>query len=42
MGEWGLYNLAADVPNNRYSLLKIQSDPFGFAPRETFAAWREA
>ena len=29
MGEWGLYNLAADVPNNRYSLLKIQAEPFG-------------
>jgi len=41
MGEWGIYNLAADVPDNRYSLLKIQSDNYGFFPREDFAAWRE-
>lgn len=41
MGEWGIYNLAADVPDNRYSLLKIQSNSFGFFPRENFAAWRE-
>ena len=41
MGEWGLYNLAADVPDNRYSLLKIQAEPFGFFPREDFTAWRE-
>ena len=41
MGEWGIYNLAADVPDNRYSLLKIQSDSYGFFPRENFAAWRE-
>ncbi len=42
MGEWGIYNLAADVPDNRYSLLKIQSNGYGFFPRENFAAWREA
>ena len=41
MGEWGLYDLAADVPNNRYSLLKIQAEPFAFFPREDFTAWRE-
>ena len=41
MGQWALYNLAADVPNNRYSLLKIQSDHFGFSPRQDFAAWRQ-
>ena len=41
MGEWGLYNLAADVPDNRYSLLKIQAEPFGFFPAEDFTAWRE-
>jgi nucleoside-diphosphate-sugar epimerase len=41
MGQWALYNLAADVPNNRYSLLKIQSDHYGFFPRQDFATWRE-
>ena len=42
MGEWGLYNLAADVPDNRYSLLKIQSPEFGFFPSQDFAAWRKS
>ena len=40
-GAWALYNLAADVPQNRYSLLKIQSKDFGFFPRQDFAPWRE-
>lgn len=39
-GAWGLYNLAADVPGSRYSLLKIQAKPFAFFPRQNFAAWR--
>lgn len=38
--QWPLYNLAADVPNNRYSLLKIQSAQFGFFPQQNFSAWR--
>jgi len=41
MGDWGIYNLAANVPDNRYSLLKIQSPEFGFFPRQDFAAWRK-
>lgn len=40
-GAWGLYNLAADVPGSRYSLLKIQAAPFGFFPQQDFAAWRQ-
>ena len=39
-GAWGLYNLAADVPGSRYSLLKIQAAPFDFFPQQDFAAWR--
>ena len=39
-GAWGLYNLAADVPGSRYSLLKIQAPPLGFFPQQDFAAWR--
>ena len=41
LGDWGLYNLAADVPRKRYSLLKIQSGKFAFSPTEDFAAWRK-
>lgn len=41
MGHWGLYDLAADVPGGRYSLLKIKSGRFGFRPRVGFAAWRK-
>lgn len=38
---WGLYHLAADVPQTRYSLLKIQSGTFAFSPAEDFGAWRQ-
>jgi uronate dehydrogenase len=31
--KWGVYNLVADQPNKRYSLLKISSGHFGFNPR---------
>ncbi|MBT4504892.1 MAG: NAD(P)-dependent oxidoreductase [Gemmatimonadetes bacterium] len=41
MSDWGLYDLAADVPEGRFSLLKITSGRFGFSPREDFAAWRK-
>jgi nucleoside-diphosphate-sugar epimerase len=41
MGNWGLYDLAADVPGERFSLLKIQSGRFGFQPQEDFLAWRK-
>lgn len=30
--DWGIYNLAADHPGSRYSLLKISSGRFGFRP----------
>ena len=39
--NWGLYNLAADVPDLRYSLLKIKSGQFGFHPGQNFDAWRK-
>ena len=39
--HWGLYDLAADVPDSRFSLLKIESGRFAFAPTEDFAAWRK-
>ena len=41
LSNWGLYNLAADVPTPRFSLLKIKSGQFGFQPEEDFRAWRE-
>lgn len=31
--NWGVYNLVADQPNKRYSLLKISSGHFGFNPK---------
>jgi len=41
MGDWGLYDLAADVPGGRVSLLKITSGRVGFRPQEDFSAWRK-
>ena len=41
LSHWGLYNLAADVPGGRFRLHKIKAGQYGYAPRETFAAWRE-
>ena len=38
--SWGLYNLTADHPCGRFSLLKIKSGAFGFQPRQDFSAWR--
>ena len=37
--HWGLYNLAADLPNGRYSLLKISSGHFGLKPKFNFEDW---
>lgn len=34
--KWGLYNLAADRADKRYSLLKISSGHFGLTPRFNF------
>jgi len=41
INHWGIYNLAASVPDSRYSLLKISSGHFGFTPSQDFRAWRE-
>jgi nucleoside-diphosphate-sugar epimerase len=41
LSNWGLYDLAADVSNARFSLLKIKSGQFGFRPAENFSAWRK-
>ena len=40
-GHWGLYNLAVDCPQSRFSLLKSKSEMFGFDPKEDFHAWRK-
>lgn len=39
LAHWGLYHLAADRPESRYSLRKITSGQFGFRPVFNFAAW---
>lgn len=39
LGHWGLYNLAADRPGSRFSLLKATSGQFGFRPAFNFEAW---
>ena len=41
ISQWGIYNLAADVPDSRYSLLKISTGTFAFTPSQDFRAWRE-
>ncbi|HCQ00283.1 MAG TPA: hypothetical protein DIT99_06135 [Candidatus Latescibacteria bacterium] len=37
--KWGLYNLTAGLPNERYSLLKISSGHFGLKPKFNFEDW---
>lgn len=39
LGHWGLYNLAADIPGSRYTLLKIMSGHYGFRPVHNFETW---
>ena len=39
ISNWGLYNLTADRPGSRCSLLKIKSGVFGFQPQQDFSAW---
>jgi nucleoside-diphosphate-sugar epimerase len=39
ISNWGLYNLTADQPRHRFSLLKIKSGVLGFQPQRDFAAW---
>ena len=39
--HWGLYNIAADVEERRYSLIKWRHGPMAFDLAEDFAAWRE-
>jgi nucleoside-diphosphate-sugar epimerase len=37
LSHWGIYNLAAERPGSRYSLLKISSGRFGFRPGQSVA-----
>lgn len=41
LNHWGIYNLAASVPDSRFSLLKISSGHFAFTPSQDFRAWWE-
>ncbi len=38
--HWGLYNIAADVEERRYSLIKWRNGAMAFELSEDFAAWR--